>query len=97
VPGNVPRVLPDGLGLRIDRAWPRPAVFDLVQRGGNVEEAEMRRTFNLGAGFVVFVAAADADRAADALRAAGEAPFVMGRVVPVEAERAFEERVEWPR
>ena len=56
----------------------------------------MRRTFNLGVGFV-FVIAADAARLAEqALRAIGEAPFALGRVVRVGADRAFEERVEWP-
>jgi len=96
LPGNVPRVLPDGLGLRLERAWARPPVFDLVQRGAGVDEAEMRRTFNLGVGFVFVVAQADAARAADALRALGESPISLGRVVRVPADRAFEDRVEWP-
>ncbi len=96
LPGNVPRVLPDGLGLRIESAWKRPGVFDLIQRGAGVDEGEMRRTFNLGLGFVFFVAAADAARAAEVLRAAGEAPVQLGRVVRVGADRPFEERVEWP-
>jgi phosphoribosylformylglycinamidine cyclo-ligase len=96
VPGNLPRVLPERLGLRIDRTWPRSPIFDLVQRGGDVTEGEMRRTFNLGVGFVFVVASGDAGRAEEALRAAGEAPFAVGRVARVGADRAFEERVEWP-
>jgi phosphoribosylformylglycinamidine cyclo-ligase len=96
LPGNVPRVLPEGLGLRIERLWARPAIFDLVQRAGAIEESEMRRTFNVGVGFVFVVAAGDADRAEQALRASGESPFSLGRIVRVPSDRPFEERVEWP-
>jgi phosphoribosylformylglycinamidine cyclo-ligase len=96
LPGNVPRVLPEGLGLRLDGAWKRPPVFDLIQRGAGVAEAEMRRTFNLGVGFVFVVAERDAGRTGDVLRSLGEAPLTLGRVVRVPADRPFEERVEWP-
>ncbi|HLK40253.1 MAG TPA: phosphoribosylformylglycinamidine cyclo-ligase [Polyangiaceae bacterium] len=96
LPGNVPRVLPDGLGLRIQGAWARAPIFDLVQSGGGVEEREMRRTFNSGVGFVVVVPAEAVGRALETLRGAGEAPFILGRIVRVEPDRAFEERVEWP-
>jgi phosphoribosylformylglycinamidine cyclo-ligase len=96
LPGNVPRVLPEGLGLRIAQAWKRPPVFDLIQRGAGVDEAEMRRAFNLGVGFVVVVPDGDAARAEGVLRGLGEAPLALGRVVRVGADRPFEERVEWP-
>lgn len=96
LPGNLPRVLPEGLGVRIERPWPRPAIFDLIQRGGAVAEGEMRNTFNLGIGFVFVVTEQDAPRAVDALRALGESPIPLGRVVQMPADRVFEERVEWP-
>jgi phosphoribosylformylglycinamidine cyclo-ligase len=96
IPGNLPRVLPESFGLRIERLWARAPIFDLVQRAGGVALAEMRRTFNVGVGFVFVVPADAAERAQEALRAAGEAPFVLGRVVPVPSDRPFEERVEWP-
>ncbi|HEY8040833.1 MAG TPA: phosphoribosylformylglycinamidine cyclo-ligase [Polyangiaceae bacterium] len=96
LPGNAPRVLPEGLGLRLERAWPRPPVFDLIQRGAGVDEQEMRRTFNLGVGFLFVVARDDAARATEVLRALGEAPLALGHVVRVPADRPFEERVEWP-
>jgi phosphoribosylformylglycinamidine cyclo-ligase len=96
MPGNVPRVLPDGLGLRWERPWPRAPIFDLLQKGARIGEAEMRRTFNVGIGYVFVVAAAEAGRASDALRAIGESPIALGHIVPVGADRAFEERVEWP-
>src|SRR4029079_2910175 len=57
LPGNVPRVLPDGLGVELDLgSSARPAIFRLIAEGGPVEEAEMRRTFNLGVGLVAVVA-----------------------------------------
>jgi phosphoribosylformylglycinamidine cyclo-ligase len=96
LPGNVPRVLPDGLGLRIEGGWARAPIFDLVQRGGSVAESEMRRTFNLGVGFVFCVPATEVARAQEVLRAAGESPFALGNVVSVPPDRPFEERVEWP-
>ncbi|MGH7271550.1 MAG: phosphoribosylformylglycinamidine cyclo-ligase [Polyangiaceae bacterium] len=96
IPGNVPRVLPDGLGLRIGGTWKRAPIFDLVQRAADIDEREMRRTFNAGVGFIVVVPAETSDAAQEALRAAGEEPFPLGRVVHVPADRAFEERVEWP-
>jgi phosphoribosylformylglycinamidine cyclo-ligase len=96
LPGNLPRVLPDGLGLRVEGTWPHPPIFDLVQRAGDVAEDEMRSTFNLGVGFVIVLAADAARRAEEALRAIGEAPFTLGRVVRVGVDRAYEKRVEWP-
>ncbi len=96
VPGNVPRVLPEGLGLRLKRAWTRSPLFDLIARLGAVSDDEMRRAFNMGVGFVIVVAEEQAARAFEALRAAGVLPFEMGRVVRVPVDRPFEERVEWP-
>lgn len=93
LPGNVPRVLPDGLGVRLDPAtWERPAVFRVIAAGGPVEEAEMRRTFNLGVGLVAVVAREAADRAVATLGAAGERAWVAGEVIEV-GDVEFEERV----
>jgi phosphoribosylformylglycinamidine cyclo-ligase len=78
---NVPRVLPAGLTAELHKArWPRPAVFDWLQKGGNVAEAEMARTYNCGIGMVVIVAAGDAARAKTALEAAGEQVYEIGHV-----------------
>jgi phosphoribosylformylglycinamidine cyclo-ligase len=96
LPGNVPRVLPEGTALRVEGAWDRAPIFDLVQRAGAVDVHEMRRTFNLGIGFVVVLPAADAPRALSALHASGDRAFPLGTIVRVPESRAFEERVEWP-
>jgi phosphoribosylformylglycinamidine cyclo-ligase len=95
LPGNLPRVLPESLGVRVDATWARPAIFDLIARGGPVEEHEMRRTFNLGVGFVVVVPKSEEAKAVATLQAAGEKPFVLGPVVEVPAGTAFEDRVVW--
>jgi phosphoribosylformylglycinamidine cyclo-ligase len=57
---NIPRVLPSGCGVEIDRsAWDVPALFRLIQELGQIPEAEMARVFNLGIGMVVIVASED--------------------------------------
>jgi phosphoribosylformylglycinamidine cyclo-ligase len=79
--GNIPRVLPAGLEAVIsERRWNRPAVFDWLQRAGNVEREEMHRTFNCGLGMTVCVPAADADRAMDILKRHGETATLVGEV-----------------
>ncbi|WP_437957701.1 phosphoribosylformylglycinamidine cyclo-ligase [Sorangium sp. So ce119] len=95
LPGNLPRVLPDGLGAHLDLgSYQRPAVFQVLQRGGPVEEAEMRRTFNLGVGLVAVVEKGAADRAIAALAGSGERAWVLGEVVSV-GDVPFEERVRF--
>lgn len=80
--GNVPRVLPAGFAADLDPAtWERPALFDRIQEAGEVSEDEMRRTFNLGLGYVVAVAPERADAVLAAAREAGERASVVGRVV----------------
>jgi phosphoribosylformylglycinamidine cyclo-ligase len=79
--GNIPRTLPDGLEAVLEeRAWPRPAVFDWLERAGRIERDEMHRTFNCGLGMTLTVAAGDADRALAILRRCGEQASVVGEV-----------------
>jgi phosphoribosylformylglycinamidine cyclo-ligase len=78
---NLPRVLPAGCLARIDpRSWPRPAIFDWLQKQGNIADAEMWRTFNCGIGIVICVAAEDTERALEQLRASGETAWPIGLV-----------------
>ena len=80
---NVPRVLPDGVAAEIDSStWQQGSVFDFLQEHGNIETAEMRRTFNCGVGMVAIVASDDADRAIAQLTASGESAWQIGHVVP---------------
>ncbi|MBS0559218.1 MAG: phosphoribosylformylglycinamidine cyclo-ligase [Proteobacteria bacterium] len=81
LPGNLPRVLPDGVAAALTPGWPVPPVFAWLARAGGVAPAEMARVFNCGIGMAVVVGAADADRAMAVLREAGEAPVPIGEVV----------------
>ena len=84
---NVPRALPQGLGVELDRgAWPVPPLFDAIQQAGGVHPDEMWRTFNMGIGMVAVVPAAEAEVVSEA---AGLPVYPIGRVV----EQAAPERV----
>ena len=81
ITGNVPRCLPPGTRAVIDgKSWPRPEVFQWLQREGNVAEDEMHRVFNCGIGMVIAVAKGDAPQAAELLRAEGELVYEIGSV-----------------
>ena len=85
---NIPRVLPDGIGVEADvTTWPRLPVFDLLQRGGNVDWHEMYRTFNMGSGMILIVDAADADAVMHDLAKRGEPAYIIGRTVRADKER----------
>ena len=80
---NTHRMFPDDCAAHLERErWPRPAIFDWLQRAGNVADSEMHRVFNCGVGMVVVVAAADAERAMQELAATGESAYRIGVVVP---------------
>ncbi|OHV12086.1 phosphoribosylformylglycinamidine cyclo-ligase [Kushneria phosphatilytica] len=80
---NIPRVLPEHACVHLDtRSWQRPAVFDWLQREGNVDEHEMHRVFNCGIGMIVVVPAAEAARATEHLSAQGETVYRLGQVRP---------------
>ncbi len=92
-PDNIPRVLPDGLGVSLDlAAIPVPPVFGWLAATGNVAEREMLRTFNCGVGMIVVAEAARAAEVEVALQAAGESPVRMGEVVAYSGD---EERVAY--
>ena len=90
--GNVPRILPAGMAARIHRqAWDVPPLFTAIETVGGVRPDEMWRTFNMGIGMVVVVAAADAGRAASS--AAGLPLLRIGEIVDAEAgQRVILER-----
>ena len=78
---NVPRVLPTGCHAAIDAdRWPLPRLMAWLQAQGNIEPAEMARTFNTGVGLVAVVAAEEAEAVAAALTQAGETVFAIGSV-----------------
>ena len=80
---NLPRVMPDSLAAHIDlNSIAVPAVFSWLQRAGNLDDAEMLRTFNCGIGMVVIADAARAAEVTAALIAAGEHPITIGTIEP---------------
>ena len=79
---NIPRSIPDGLGVKIARADVRVLpIFDLIAKTGGISERDMFNTFNMGVGMCVTVPKEDVDAALDILRAAGEDAYVLGKIV----------------
>ena len=80
--GNIPRVLPAGVGARVVTAsWPVPPLFTLIAEGGPVARDEMFRTFNMGIGMILVVSPDTADQLESSLRARGEETFRIGELV----------------
>ena len=79
---NIPRILPEGTAVSVDKdSWPVLPVFELMQKIGNVSEAEMYRTFNMGVGMVIVTSAADVKSVESHLQQQGAAVFQIGRVI----------------
>ena len=81
IPGNLPRILPQGRRAWINRrSWPMPPIFDLIQRFGGVSQAEMDRTFNNGLGIIMVVGKRDVDGVGRSLKRMGEKYYLIGEV-----------------
>ena len=74
MPGRIDSLLKEG-------SWPVPAIFGLIQEAGGVSDAEMKKAFNMGIGFVVATPADEAKKAISALGRAGYASYLIGRTV----------------
>jgi phosphoribosylformylglycinamidine cyclo-ligase len=82
ITGNLPRVLPEGCRARVRRAaWEVPAIFRVLQEAGRVADAEMFRTFNMGIGYVLVVAAEQADAVLAAVGRTTPGPIRLGDIV----------------
>ncbi len=78
---NVPRMLTDGVQAVIKKdSYPVPPIFGVMQKKGDIEEKVMYNTFNMGIGMVVAVDAADAEKAMEAMKAAGDTSYVIGSI-----------------
>jgi len=81
IEGNTKRVVPKDLKIKIDYdSWERPAIFDIIQVKGNVDEKDMRRTFNLGIGLIFIIANKDADKFIKFLQSKKERSYVIGNI-----------------
>ena len=90
---NIPRVLPKGVKAVIEKgSWPVPPVFSLLKKGGNLEDAEMLRTFNCGIGLIMVVRAKDQEKALKKLKALKQKAFVIGEI---KSRKATEPQVEF--
>jgi phosphoribosylformylglycinamidine cyclo-ligase len=84
---NIPRILPDGCGVRVDvTTWSKPAIFDLLQQWGNVAAQEMYRTFNMGIGMVLVVPPQEAAQLIEFLAKTGQAAYAIGEVTAGEKQ-----------
>lgn len=85
---NIPRVLPQGLGVEIiTSSWKVPPIFSLLQATGKIEQTEMFKTFNMGIGFVMIVHPEDEQLTLDILKANDENPVKLGKVTPGQGVR----------
>ena len=76
---NIPRMLPDGIRAVVKKdSYPIPPIFGMLAEDGEIEEKVMYNTFNMGLGMVIGVDPADAEKTMEAIRAAGETPYIVG-------------------
>lgn len=83
---NLPRILPDGLGAKIQRGtWPELPIFNVLQNiGDDIEANELFQVFNMGIGMVIVVPASQATKAQETLRESGENAYIIGEVIAEE-------------
>ncbi len=78
---NIPRMLPDGVTAGIEKgSYPIPPIFELMRKEGNLEEKVMYNTYNMGLGMVLAVAPENAQKAIEAIEAAGDKAYVVGKI-----------------
>lgn len=78
---NVPRMLKEGTYAVINKnSYPIPPIFTLMAKKGNIEEHMMYNTYNMGLGMIVAVDPADVDKTMEAMKAAGDTPYVVGTI-----------------
>ena len=81
ISGNLPRILPKGLSAHVrSGSWPVLKIFTLIKEMGNVPEEDMRKTFNMGIGYVMVISKGAAKDAAGLLKKSGYAPFLIGNI-----------------
>lgn len=78
---NIPRMLPDGVRAVVEKnSYEVPAIFKLLAKEGDIAEEMMYNTFNMGLGMVIALDPEDAEKAMEAIKAAGETPYVVGHI-----------------
>ena len=78
---NIPRMLPEGIRAVVKKdSYEIPAIFNLIAKTGNIAEEMMYNTYNMGLGMIVAVNPADVEKTVEAIKAAGETPYVVGSI-----------------
>jgi phosphoribosylformylglycinamidine cyclo-ligase len=78
---NIPRMLPEGKRAVVKKdSYEVPAIFKLLQKTGNIEEEMMYNTYNMGLGMIVAVAPEDVEKTMEAMKAAGDTPYIVGEI-----------------
>ncbi len=79
---NIPRILPEEASIQIDqKSWPKPPIFSLIQKEGNIAEQEMYRTFNMGIGMALIVSESESEKILGELEAMNCESYIIGQVV----------------
>lgn len=79
---NIPRIIPEGLGVNINLgSWNIPAIFNYIEKCGNVEQTDMFSTYNMGVGMMMVVSEECAEEVLATLKEAGEKAYVIGEIV----------------
>jgi len=80
ISGNLPRIFPEGICADIKTdSWPVPKIFTLIRKLGNVPEEDMRKTFNMGIGYIIVVSVVEAEQTIALLKKSGYRAFIIGR------------------
>lgn len=85
---NIPRVLPQNIGVEIYRSsWKRPAIFELIRRTGDIDEKEMFATFNMGIGMMFIVDKSEEEQVLKAVRDSGHEAHIIGKTKEMKEEK----------
>ncbi|QQS37669.1 MAG: phosphoribosylformylglycinamidine cyclo-ligase [Ignavibacteriales bacterium] len=80
--GNTTRIIPDGLGLKINwNSWEQPAIFKLIQKTGNVSDEEMQKAFNLGIGLIAIISESEKNIVTKLAEELNEQCHILGEVI----------------
>ena len=81
IPGNLPRIFPKGVGASMFKgSWPEQPIFGLIRKYGNVPADDMKRTFNMGIGFIVVVSKGESDETIGILKKKGFPAYLIGEI-----------------
>ena len=79
---NIPRMLPEGMHAVIEQnSYPAPPIFQMLAKEGQVSEQMMYNTYNMGLGMALAVSPVDVDKVMEAVRSAGDTPYVVGNII----------------